>query len=195
MIRIWFCTVPVPYRPGRYGTFPRKKNPKPDLDPTSIKAARKKAYLKEWTIFSLPGSGEPLTAGITLRSTDQILTGEWQTSHCRHHSWRTGQLLTGEWQTYHCSMHHTWSTVQLLTGEWRTSHCRHHTWNIWWWYSCCSGQHTSPSEARKKTVLRLILRFNTKLVNRLSGYGIERKKQKNFHLKYFIFLKKRHLKI
>ena len=111
--------------------------------------------LKEWTILSLPGNGEPLTAGITLRSTDQILTGEWQTSHCRHHSWRTGQLLTGEWQTYHCSRHHTWSTVQLLTGEWRTSHCRHHTWNIWWWYSCCSGQHTSPSEARKKNSIEI----------------------------------------
>ena len=107
----------------------------------------------------LPGSVKPLTAGITLKSTNQILTGEWQTSHCRHHSWRTWQLLTGEWQTYHCSRHHTWRTVQLLTGEWRTSHCRHHTWNIWWWYSCCSGQHTSPSEARKKNSIEINLKI------------------------------------
>ena len=119
---------------GPVGTFPRKKNLKPDLDPTSIKEARKKAYLKEWTIFSLPGSGEPLTAGIT----HEIFDGDTPVVQV--------------------------STLLLLKQE-------------------------------KKTVLRLILRFNTKLVNRLSGYGIERKKQKNFHLKYFIFLKKRHLKI
>ena len=123
----------------------------------------------------LPGSGKPLTAGITLEGLDSYLPG-------------SGKLITA-----------AGTILEVLykylpgSGEPLTAGITHEIFDGDTPVVQVSTLLLLKQE--KKTVLRLILRFNTKLVNRLSGYGIERKKQKNFHLKYFIFLKKRHLKI